>query len=125
MNRKEAIEFMKQGGKIRVKTWWHGRYLHIPGTSRIVTESGKDAGPGDVGFLTDGIFEHADDWEVYHEPKRLEAYGCAVWKNHRGTIFTAPINTDDTIDHSNWNEVTDPVEGFLEAVDQLGLTNES
>jgi hypothetical protein len=100
---------MQAGGKIRYHSWWHGKYLHIPGNSKIVTETGE---PADDMFYVQG-----SSWEEYKEYKRIENW--AIWLNARNTLFRAPINENGEIDHQQWAEVTNPTLAKT-IIDQVG-----
>lgn len=58
MNSTEALKHMQNGGKIRYHTWWHGKFLHIPGASTILDQAGKDSAE---------CFTQATEWENYNE----------------------------------------------------------
>jgi hypothetical protein len=111
MNRKEALEHMQKGGKIRYHTWWHGKFLHIPGTSKILDQVGEES---------QSCFEHATEWEDYNsytnQYVKLEKFGLAVWRSSKKVLFTTPLNPDGSIDHASWAELTDPPEGFYAAL---------
>lgn len=106
---------MQKGGKIRYHTWWHGRFLHIPGTSKILDESDKDS--------TDMFYLEASDWEIYEEYVTVKNPARAIWFNRNGTLFTAPLNQDGTISHLDWAELQDSKK-IADIKDQLGPSNE-
>ena len=84
MKFEEVLPLLREGKKVRRKTWTEGRY--------ITASYGLIAVAGDTWMYSEGILD--DDWEIYKEPVTVADYAVPIigylWDGYQA-YYTEPF----------------------------------
>ena len=86
MTNVEAFEAMKQGKKVRATHWDTGNFI-------VLLKSGEIVDQRDNREISLFGAYHADEYEIYEEPKKkITLYRAVVWRHSTGAMYLTGTN---------------------------------